>query len=405
MSKVASDRPLSALLSQVLVAFTVELDDEFERRMAKAGYAGARLSLMIWSNLMRFLADGGVSVSDLANKALTSREGVCFPLGCLERWVFIALRPDSTDKRPIPMKAHRLKGRELRDGWGSGRGIRAEWNVVLTTKGRKAAEIWPSLIDEIEKRWDDRYSNGEIERLRESLQAIVVKLDRGLPDALPNPRIGGEPMKYPTSVTRDNEKLPLPALLSRLLLAFTIEFERESRTPLGLSANTIRVLGPEPVPLADIPRLTGCSPEMSDVGWQVKPYVVVTSDPNREGKVVRLSPLGARARQTYQRLVNEIEKQWDEKFGRNEIRNTRLALLELFKRENGNLARFSKGMVPPNGVARAGHQAPALGRRDVGAAARQRMRDLVAQTEAFVADPANALPHYPLWDMNRGFGP
>jgi hypothetical protein len=42
---------------------------------------------------------------------------------------------------------------------------------------------------------------------------------------------------------------------------------------------------------------------------------------------------------------------------------------------------------------------------DIGPAARQRKRDLVIQTEAFVRDPAGALPHYPLWDMNRGFGP
>jgi hypothetical protein len=33
------------------------------------------------------------------------------------------------------------------------------------------------------------------------------------------------------------------------------------------------------------------------------------------------------------------------------------------------------------------------------------MRDLVNQTEAFVRDPLGTLPHYPLWDMNRGFGP
>jgi hypothetical protein len=33
------------------------------------------------------------------------------------------------------------------------------------------------------------------------------------------------------------------------------------------------------------------------------------------------------------------------------------------------------------------------------------MRDMVEQTAAFVGDPANALPYFPLWDMNRGFGP
>jgi hypothetical protein len=33
------------------------------------------------------------------------------------------------------------------------------------------------------------------------------------------------------------------------------------------------------------------------------------------------------------------------------------------------------------------------------------MRDLIAQTEAFVRDPARTLPHFPAWDINRGFGP
>jgi hypothetical protein len=35
-------RSLSTLLSQVLVAFTVEFDNEFEQRMGDAGYAAAR---------------------------------------------------------------------------------------------------------------------------------------------------------------------------------------------------------------------------------------------------------------------------------------------------------------------------------------------------------------------------
>jgi hypothetical protein len=62
-------------------------------------------------------------------------------------------------------------------------------------------------------------------------------------------------------------------------------------------------------------------------------------------------------------------------------------------------------MVPPEGVIRAGSVAPALGRREPGVAARQRGRDSVEQTKLFVADPEGSLPHYPMWDMNRGFGP
>jgi hypothetical protein len=52
---ISSSRSLAILLSQVLVAFTVEFDNEFERRMGEAGYLGAQLSLVVWANLMRFV--------------------------------------------------------------------------------------------------------------------------------------------------------------------------------------------------------------------------------------------------------------------------------------------------------------------------------------------------------------
>ncbi len=52
-------RSLFALLSQVLVAFTVEFDNEFKRR-CEAGYSGARLSLVVWANIMRFVGEDGI---------------------------------------------------------------------------------------------------------------------------------------------------------------------------------------------------------------------------------------------------------------------------------------------------------------------------------------------------------
>ena len=115
--------------------------------------------------------------------------------------------------------------------------------------------------------------------------------------------------------------------------------------------------------------------------------------------MVHLSPLGLRAQQIYHRLIRDIEKRWEERFGKDVIAVLRESLQGLFDRP------IAEGLVPPQGTVRAGDQAPALGRRDVGAAARQRARDLVAQTEAFLSDPQGALPHYPAWDMNRGFGP
>lgn len=236
------------------------------------------------------------------------------------------------------------------------------------------------------------------------MQAIAGKLDVELPLGLPgDSEVGGT---SPPPAAGGTGSLPLPALLSQVLAAFTIEFNRESRAPLALCANALRLLGEKPIPEADIPRLTGSSPETSGIGWQLKPYIAVEPDPAaRRGKVVRLTPPGLSAQQTYQKLTGEIEKRWGEGFGADVIRGLRDSLRQLFVPRSGGRALLSEGLVPPPGTARAGDQAPALGRRDVGAAARQRMRDMVAQTELFVRNPAAALPHYPLWDMNRGFGP
>ena len=396
--------PLSALLSQVLVAFTVELDNEFERRMGDAGQPGSPLSLVVWLNLMRFITDACVSVHDLAKQALAQEKQIKGELGCLERWRFVVLEGDPADDRPVPLRAHRLAGRILRDGWGSGRGIRSSWMVRLTGRGRAACEIWPPLLAAIERRWQGRFGEDEIATLRDCLEKVAGQIEVELPYGLPASWEVSE--EYAPRTAHHDRNLPLPVLLSQLLLAFTLEFDRESRTPLSLCANTLRVLGEKPIPEADIPRLTGGSPETAGIGWQIKPYIIVEPDPNaRRGKVVRLSPLGLRAQQTYHELVEKIELRWEEKFGKQNIRRLRKSLEQLLSRRSGDRTPLSEGLVPAEGTLRAGHQRPALGRRDVGAAARQRMRHLVEQTEMFQRDPAGSLPHYPLWDMNRGFGP
>ena len=388
----------------MLVAFTVELDSEFERRMGEAGYSGARLWLVVWANLTRFVAEGAISVRNLAARALAPDKQIKFELGCLERWGFVALEPDLADGRPVPTAVHRQSGRELREGWGSGRGIRAGWLVRLTSKGLTAGEIWPPLFVAIERRWETRFGEEEIRRLRHALQDVADQLDFESPLGLPLSWEGTK--EFPPRVTRGGDPLPLPALLSQLLLTFRLEFDRESPASLEMCANTLRVLGKKPIRVAEIPRLTGGSPETTAIGWQIKPYVVVNRDPTASrGKVVCLSPRGLAAQETYHRLIAQIEKRWEERFGKEQIGRLRQLLQSLFERRSGDGTLLSEGLVPPQGTARAGDQAPALGRHDVGVAARQRMRGLVAQTAEFARDPASALPHYPLWDMNRGFGP
>lgn len=188
-------------------------------------------------------------------------------------------------------------------------------------------------------------------------------------------------------------------------MLFALEFEPRSVAPLALGANTLRVLKETPTLAGDLAMLTGCSPETAGIGWQIRPYIVVKPARHKVGKLVCLSPRGLSAQENYQRLAREVEQGWKKKFGADTIRDLRDPLLDLFLVGDDEKPLLSEGLVPPPGLVRSGAALPALGRQVVRAAARKRMRDMVTQTEAFVSDPAGSLPHYPMWDMNRGFGP
>jgi hypothetical protein len=85
------------------------------------------------------------------------------------------------------------------------------------------------------------------------MEDVLGQIDLELPQGLPAPWIAVQ--SYSVRRSRRSGALPLPALLSQLLLAFTIEFDRESRVPLHLCATTLRVLGEQPLPVSDIPAL------------------------------------------------------------------------------------------------------------------------------------------------------
>jgi hypothetical protein len=79
VSRMPSD--LSTLLSQPLVAFTIELDNEYEHQTihrtsvqhgASASQRGAWLtSFALYSNCLQFLGDSPISVRDLETLART----------------------------------------------------------------------------------------------------------------------------------------------------------------------------------------------------------------------------------------------------------------------------------------------------------------------------------------------
>src|SRR5262245_19000597 len=133
---MAAARPLSTLLSQVLVALTIELDNEFERRLVDSGESARVTSVVMWSNFLRFVGDG-ITVGDLHDRTGLRKPRVLSNLGGMERWRYVYVAPPPADEPPTTK----------RDGYGSARALSGDWLVRPTPAGRATQEIRPALFD------------------------------------------------------------------------------------------------------------------------------------------------------------------------------------------------------------------------------------------------------------------
>jgi methyltransferase (TIGR00027 family) len=310
---------LSALLSHALVAFIIEFDNEAEHRAphrttnfgASSHGDGAWLtSMVMWENCMRFVTDEPITVGELHRLARTGTN-----LDGMRRWGYVTI--DGTAK-----KIH--KGNPGPDAV-----LRA------TARGLQAREICLPLTGLIEQRWRERFGAGEIGRLRDSLLAVVSQLDPGLPDCLPilGPDLvsrGPDPALAPRPQSVDIAGLPLSALLSRVLLSFAVDYERESQPSLAVSANLVRVLDTEGTRLRDLPPATGISKEA--VAWAIGILVraqLAAEEPDTaasHGKIARLTRRGTDAKRGYQESLDTIERRWRERFTEGTITALRDAL-------------------------------------------------------------------------------
>jgi DNA-binding MarR family transcriptional regulator len=333
---VSAHLPLPALLSQVLVAFTIEFDNEFEHRMphrtTNYGSAGSRndpwlVSLVMWSNCMRFVREQGVSVGELERLARTATN-----FNGMQRWGYIVIAPDPADRRRKPP--------------------RSAWLIRATPKGRQAQEIWRPLFDTIEKRWQERFGKDEIDQLRELLEVIIGRIDADLPDCLPILGYGlfsrGPDRERRPPACRPGSPQPLSTLLSQVLLAFAIQFERESEMSLAICANVMRVLDEKAMRVRDLPILTGVSKEAisTALGFLQKRQMAVVEpyQSGSSGKVARLTPKGRKAQDAYRHRLGIVEAHWQSYFGVDTIR----ALRELLARLAGE--PLLRGLEPyPDG--------------------------------------------------------
>jgi len=311
--------PLPTLLSHVLVALTIECDNEFEYRMPHrttrhASSTGSPwlVSLVMWFNCMQFLPGDGIPLRELERRARTTTN-----LAGMERWRYITLQPDPSELRPKPP--------------------RRDWIIKPTALGKAAQQIWRPLIGEIEQHWETRYSKAAINSLRSSLVAITRRFSVDLPDCLPILGYGLFSSDVAMIEAKESHpQTPLAVLLSKVLLAFALDYEKDAApgTPrnisLAIGANILRVLDAEGVPVRKLPALSGVSKEAVNMAagyLQKHQQIVMEADPSApRTKLIRLTEAGMEAKLVHHERIESIEKSWETRFGPDAIQTLRAPL-------------------------------------------------------------------------------
>ena len=373
-----SSPPLTTFLSQVLVAFIIEFDNEFEQRAPHRTTTVSRnedrrtgpwLTSMAGWNFMSLVGEEGVTVRQLERQA----RAATLPLPGMQRWRYVLVAPDPADKRPKPPKR--------------------DWLIRPTAKGSRAREIWRPLTAIIEQRWQERFGADFIDSLRNFLAAIVSHFDFELPDFLPVlgyglfATVNIEP-KPSLAAEKPNPSSthPLPTLFAKALLAITLDFERQWPVSLPIYLNTLRILDQPGVPHRDLPRLAGVSKEV--IGFTMsflrsRVLLEVVPDPmSARTKLVRLTEKGIEAKAACRQRLFEVEENFRNSWGQDKSEQLRTSLIAILHARDGGQSLLGQGLIPhPEGW---------------------RGSNLyIAQTLAMVQDPAGTLPHYPMV-LHRG---
>jgi DNA-binding MarR family transcriptional regulator len=369
--------PLSTLLSQALVAFTMEFDNEAEREVTAAGWGRRFLvSQVMWANLMRFVDDAGVFIGEIPDRAGFPGTPVKtgWIHGCLvgmERWGYVTIGPDPADRRAKPPRAALL--------------------VTPTAAGRKARGVWLPLAGVIEQRWRARFGDDVVDQLRLAVVALLDQVEPMLPHHLPivvysdGMRTAAPHLEsWTTTAGAGARESPrdLSALLAPLLLLLAVDFERESTLSLAIGANALRV-SDDGTPVRDLPRRAGVSKEAISASLTFldrRGFASVETDPNASRtKVVRLTQKGRAARDSIGPLLAVVEARWQARFGTDAMEQLHDSLETILGHP-----RLPDALEPPPTGWRAN-------------------KPYARQTAALVADPRAGLPHFPMATHRGGW--
>jgi DNA-binding MarR family transcriptional regulator len=343
-------KPLVALLSQALVAFTIEADNEFEQRMphrtaADRGDPAATgpwlTSLTYWSNYLLGLPDDGITARELARHAGDDANSIGSRLNELRRWGYARVQRNGADL-----------GATL---------------VIPTENGRRARDTWAPIEALVTERWRERFGPPADE-----LATLLADAPADLPLGFPVTAWG--------HTTRIHRLPPVPATglysaLSRALLTIAREFDAEAPMSLAVSLDFVRIVPPTGAPVRDLPLLAGISKEAIaiQVGRFERNGLGVVQRDERGTKRFALTTDGRARGAAAMARLDSLEA------GRGTTSSRLRVVLSGLVGD-----RMSDGLTPP-----------ATGWRASG--------PYHAQTAAIVADPAAALPWFPMVSHRGGY--
>ena len=126
------------------------------------------------------------------------------------------------------------------------------------------------------------------------------------------------------------DRLPLPALIARILVGFAVEFEQESSVSLAICADVLRVIGDQGTAVRELPEFGGISKEAAAMAVSFltkRGFANVQADPrSTRAKILLLAPQGMEAREKYLRLVPALEQSWAERCGKQNVEALMAAL-------------------------------------------------------------------------------
>ena len=299
--------PLPRLLGRAIGAFTLDYDQarDGNRCIPQLG---------TWANALRVIDADGTDQRQLARRVVISKRAAEVVVTRLERLGRVAV-----EKRMIEGQRGKTK------------------LVRLTASGAAGTASAGARVDTVQADWGQRFGGDAVDRLRDALSTVVDRFPVELPhypagygagdpsvtggDYVPEdpgpPRIPAHGQDWPVVLRKpnsDTRRLPLPALLSQVLAAFAIDYERERFGSLLAASNFLRLVGDDGMALERARVLGAVTGNGKSLHERHLDVVAEPGRPRDMSRRVFLTPKGRRVRDAYPHLVRKIEDRWREQY-------------------------------------------------------------------------------------------